>query len=96
VRSVVNSDVHRRERSAAFLVVIVPDHLRKVLDEVAPLVHVEHLRASADAQKWQICGDCCSKKIILQGITIPTWLVGRLVRLLAIASGVNVFSAGDE
>jgi hypothetical protein len=96
VRSALNDDIHGRKRSATLLIVIVADHVGQVLDEIASLVHVEHLRATADAEERQVCCDGGCEQVVFELVSIPSGLIRRLVRGLSVARRVNIFAAGNQ
>jgi hypothetical protein len=96
VRSALDGHVHGGKRSSALLVVIVPDHLRKVLDEASTLMNVEHLGAAANAEEREVCGYGGSEQVVFELVPVTTWLVRGLVSGFPVASRINILAAGNN
>ncbi len=78
------------------MIAIVADLVWQVLNKVAAERHVQHLRASTDAEKWEFGGECCADQRVFEGVAIFTGRTGLLMCGLAVATRVDVGTACDD
>ena len=77
-------------------VLLVPDRLRQVLDEVAAARDVEELEAAADRERRQVALERRLEEAQLAGVAVRLRRVGLRMPLSAVVSRVDVAAAGED
>ena len=75
---------------------LVPDNLRQVLDEVAAASDVEHLEAAADREHRQVARERCLEQRELAAVALRVRSDRLRMRLGAVLLRLHVVAAGED
>jgi hypothetical protein len=89
-------DVVVAEHARSVLVLVVPDHLREMLHEVAPAGDVQDLAAPADGEHRHVPRERSLEQRELGAIPVRADAVGLRMRLGVVDGRVDIRAAGEE